>query len=170
VAAIAVALARQLGYFGPDLDAIEVGALLHDIGKIGIPERILHKPGSLDDEEWQVMKQHPLISDYILSGIDLHPIVLEIARSTHERVDGQGYPDGLAGDEIPLSARIVLVADAWDALTSDRPYRRANHPRVALDEVRANAATQFCPVAVRALEELYRKEPALLGAGLQAVA
>jgi putative nucleotidyltransferase with HDIG domain len=170
VAAIAVALGRQLGYFGPDLDAVEVGALLHDIGKIGIPERILNKPGPLDDEEWRVMKQHPLISDYILSGIDLHPIVLEIARSTHERIDGRGYPDGLAGDEIPLPARIVLVADAWDALTSDRPYRLGSHPRVALEEVRTNVATQFCPVVVRALEELYRSEPALLGAGLQAVA
>ena len=125
VSDIAVALATRLGYAGADLDAIEIGALLHDIGKIGIPESILHKPGPLDNDEWLVMKRHPIISEFILSEIDLSPLVLQIARSSHERMDGQGYPDGLAGEAIPLPARIVLVADAFDALTTDRPYRRA---------------------------------------------
>jgi putative nucleotidyltransferase with HDIG domain len=121
VADIAVALARRLGYRGSDLEAIEVGALLHDIGKIGVPEQILHKPGPLDDAEWDMMKQHPVIAEYILSGIDLPPIVHEIARWSHERVDGAGYPDGLAGNAIPLPAQIAFVADAFDAITTDRP-------------------------------------------------
>ena len=103
VADIAVALAQRLGYAGDELDAIEIGALLHDIGKIGIPERILHKPGPLDDEEWKVMKEHPVISEYILSEVDLHPIVLQIARSSHERIDGTGYPDGLRGRRDPAA-------------------------------------------------------------------
>jgi hypothetical protein len=165
VSGIAVSLAARLGYSGTELDAIEIGALLHDIGKIGIPERILHKPGPLDDDEWKVMKEHPIISEYILSGVDLPPIVLEIARSSHERMDGKGYPDGKRGEEIPLPARIVLVADAFDALTSDRPYRRARSLPGAVEEIRAHAGTQFCPRVVNALDALYREEPHVLGAG-----
>jgi putative nucleotidyltransferase with HDIG domain len=164
VSDLAVALAKRLGFGGADLDALEIGALLHDIGKIGIPERILHKPGSLDDEEWRVMKEHPIISEYILSGVDLPEIVLQIARNSHEAFDGTGYPDGLAGDAIPLPARIVLVADAFDALTSDRPYRRGRHLRAAMEEIRAHAGRQFCPLVVEALEQVYRDEPHVLGA------
>ena len=163
VTAIAVALARRLGYAGEELDAIETGALMHDIGKIGIPERILHKPSALDDEEWAVMRKHPVISDYILSGIDLPAEVRQIVRSSHERIDGQGYPDGLAGSEIPLPARIVFVADAFDALTSDRPYRAPRSTREALREIRANAGTQFCAAVVAALEQVAREEPGLIG-------
>jgi HD-GYP domain-containing protein (c-di-GMP phosphodiesterase class II) len=162
-AAVAVALAQRLGYSGEDLDAIEVGALMHDIGKIGVPEHILHKPGPLNEEEWEVMKRHPLTSEYILFGIDLSPIVLQIARSSHERYDGGGYPDGLAGEEIPLPARIVFVADALDAITSDRPYRPARRLGAALEELRANAGTQFCPKVIAALEQLHREQPQLLG-------
>jgi putative nucleotidyltransferase with HDIG domain len=164
VSDIAVALAERLGYGGVELDAIEIGALLHDIGKIGIPERILHKPGPLDDEEWKVMKEHPIISEYILQEVDLHPIVLQVARSSHERIDGQGYPDQLAADEIPLPARIVLVADAFDALTSDRPYRSARTVAAAMEELRAHNGTQFCPKVLDALESIYREQPGLLGA------
>jgi putative nucleotidyltransferase with HDIG domain len=163
VADVAVALARRLGYAGPDLDAIEIGALLHDIGKIGIPERILHKPGPLDDDEWRVMREHPLISEYSLAEVDLDPIVCQIARSSHERIDGGGYPDGLGGDQIPLAARIVLVADAFDALTSDRPYRRGRDVDAAIAELRAHRGTQFCPEVIDALEQLYREQPELLG-------
>jgi putative nucleotidyltransferase with HDIG domain len=163
VAQVAVALARRLGFHGPDLDAIEIGALLHDVGKIGIPEGILHKPGPLDADEWTVMKRHPIVSEFILSGADLPRIVLQIARSSHERIDGRGYPDGLAGDEVPLPARIVLVADAYDALTSDRPYRAARRPHAAIDEIVVNAGTQFCPRVVDALEQIARDEPAILG-------
>jgi HD-GYP domain-containing protein (c-di-GMP phosphodiesterase class II) len=163
VAEIAVALGRRLGYDGEDLDAIEIGALLHDIGKIGIPERILHKPGPLDETEWEVMRRHPIVSEFILSGIELHPFVAQIARSSHERIDGAGYPDGLAGDDVPLPARIVLVADAFDALTSDRPYRAKRPEHQALAEIRANAGTQFCPTVVAELDRLAREQPEVLG-------
>jgi len=165
VSSVAIALARRLGYAGADLDAIEIGAVLHDIGKIGIPERILQKPGPLDDDEWKVMKEHPVISEYILSGVDLPPIVLEIARSSHERMDGKGYPDGLKGEKIPLPARIVLVADAFDAITTDRPYRGGRPVSAAVEEIRANAGTQFCPRVVGVLEALYREERSVLAAG-----
>jgi HD-GYP domain-containing protein (c-di-GMP phosphodiesterase class II) len=163
VSDIAIGLGKRLGYSGADLDAIEIGALMHDIGKIGIPESILHKPGPLDNDEWIVMKRHPVISELILKEIDLSPIVTQIARSSHERMDGQGYPDGLTGDEIPMPARIVLVADAFDALTTDRPYRRARRPKAALDEIVANSGDQFCPKVVEALKQMYVEEPATLG-------
>jgi hypothetical protein len=163
VAAVAVGIARRLGFRDEELEAIEIGALLHDIGKIGIPESILRKPGPLDDEEWEQIKTHPVISDYILSELDLHPFVRQCARSSHERIDGAGYPDGLSGEHIPLPARIVLVADALDALTSTRSYRAARPLLGALAEIRSHAGTQFCPRVVDALEELARKEPTLFG-------
>jgi hypothetical protein len=161
VAEVAVGLARKLGYRDEELEAIEIGALLHDIGKIGVPGHVLRKNGPLTDDEWELVKKHPLISDYILSELDLHPFVRQCARSSHERIDGAGYPEGLSGDEIPLPARIVFVADALDALTSTRPYRPARPMLAALAEIRAHAGTQFCPRVVRALEELWRREPKL---------
>jgi HD domain-containing protein/MASE9 protein len=166
VAGVAVGLARRLGFEHDELEAIEIGALLHDIGKIGVPESILRKDGPLDDEEWAIIRSHPLISDYILAELDLDPIVRECARSSHERIDGKGYPDALAGDEIPLPARIVFVADALDALTSDRPYRSGRPLMAALAEIERNAGTQFCPKVVAALRELWRTEPRLLTTGL----
>ena len=141
-----------------------MGALLHDIGKIGVPERILHKPGPLDEDEWKVIREHPVISERILAEADLPEIVLQIARHSHERMDGGGYPDGLAGDAIPLPARIVHVADAFDALTSDRPYRRGRHVAAAIEALRAETGTQFCPRVMTALEAIWREEPHLLGA------
>ncbi|HEY2373479.1 MAG TPA: HD-GYP domain-containing protein [Gaiellaceae bacterium] len=164
VAAVAVALAGRLGYDDEQLEAIEIGALLHDIGKIGIPEEILHKQGPLDDAEWAVMRTHPLVSDFILAELDLDPIVRQCARSSHERMDGRGYPDGLSGEDIPLPARIVFVADAFDAITSDRPYRRGRSTAAALAEIEANAGTQFCPHVVGALHELSQASPDVLEA------
>jgi len=161
VASVAVGLARRLGYRDEELEAIEIGALLHDIGKIGVPGQVLRKNGPLTDDEWELVKKHPLISDYILSELDLHPFVRQCARSSHERIDGTGYPEGLGGEEIPLPARIVFVADALDALTSTRPYRPARPMLAALAEIRTHAGTQFCPRVVKALEELWRKEPRL---------
>jgi HD domain len=161
VANVAVGLARRLGYRDEELEAIEIGALLHDIGKIGVPGQVLRKNGPLTDDEWELVKKHPLISDYILSELDLHPFVRQCARSSHERIDGAGYPEGLSGEQIPLPARIVFVADALDALTSTRPYRPARPMHAALTEIRAHAGTQFCPRVVSALEELWRKEPEL---------
>ena len=110
------------------------------------------------------MREHPVISEYILSEAGLDPIVLQVARSSHERMDGDGYPDGRAGDDISLPARIVFVADAFDALTSDRPYRLGRSVPEALDELRAHAGTQFCPIVVAALDRLFAEEPAALGA------
>jgi putative nucleotidyltransferase with HDIG domain len=162
VAAVALALAERLGYDDEQLAAIEIGALLHDIGKIGIPEEILHKQGPLDDEEWTVMRTHPLVSDFILAELDLDPIVRQCARSSHERMDGRGYPDGLRGEDIPLPARIVFVADAFDAITSDRPYRRSRSTAAALAEIEAGAGTQFCPSVVAALHELWQATPDVL--------
>jgi hypothetical protein len=164
VAAVAVAIAGRLGFRDDELEAIEIGALLHDIGKIGVPEQVLRKAGKLNDEEWDLIKKHPVISDYILSELELHPFVRQCARSSHERIDGAGYPDGLSGDEIPMPARIVLVADALDALTSNRPYRAARPMLGALAEIRAHTGTQFCPQVVAALEEVWRREPGVFGA------
>jgi putative nucleotidyltransferase with HDIG domain len=161
VATIAVALARELGYKNEELEAIEIGALLHDIGKIGIPEQILRKEGPLDETEWEAIKLHPVVSDYILSELELHPFVRQCARSSHERIDGTGYPDGLAGDDIPVPARIVLVADAYDALTTTRSYRAARTPLAALAEIRANTGTQFCAEVVAALERVWKAKPDL---------
>jgi hypothetical protein len=162
VATVAVALAQELGFEGDELEAIEIGALVHDIGKIGVPEEILRKAGPLGAGEWEIMKTHPLISDYILSELDLHPFVRQCARFSHERIDGTGYPDALVGGEIPLPARIIFVADALDALTSTRAYRPARPLLAALAEIRANSGTQFCPEVVDALEQLWRRKPELL--------
>ena len=162
VARIAVALAIRLGYGGRELDAIELGALLHDIGKAGIPEALLLKPGPLDEDEWRVMRAHPLISDSILAGIEFHPFVREIARSSHERIDGAGYPDGLAAERIPLPARIVAVADAFDALTTDRAYRTGRSTSFALAELGAHAGSQFCPRVVAALVHIHEDDPRVL--------
>jgi len=164
VAAVSVALAERLGYDGDALEAIEIGALLHDIGKIGISEEILRKEGPLDDEEWAIMRTHPLVSDVILAELDLDPIVRECARSSHERIDGHGYPDGLGGEDVPLPARIVFVADALDAITTDRPYRRGRSVVDALAEIEGNAGTQFCPRVVAALREIWQTRPDVLAA------
>jgi HD-GYP domain-containing protein (c-di-GMP phosphodiesterase class II) len=164
VADVAVAIGRRLGFEGNDLEAIEIGALVHDVGKVGVPEAILNKGGPLDDAEWEVMKRHPIVSDFILKDVDLHPFVRQAARWSHERVDGTGYPDGLPGHEIPIAARIVLVADAWDALTSDRPYRSRRTAGEALAEIRRNVGTQFCPTVFAALEAEYRDRAGVLHA------
>jgi HD-GYP domain-containing protein (c-di-GMP phosphodiesterase class II) len=162
-------LGRELGFGEEELEAVEMGAIVHDIGKIGIPDRILLKPGRLDSEEFAEMRRHPEISSYILDGLDLPQIVHDMARHHHERYDGGGYPDGLAGAEIPLAARILSVADAFDAMTSDRPYRPALAVDDAAAEIRRNAGTQFCPQVVAALEACFEREPEALGAA-QAVA
>ena len=160
VSTLAVALAERLGYSGEELEAIEVGAVLHDIGKIGVPEHILQKPGPPSDSEWEEIRRHPVVSEYILAEVDLHPFVAQIVRSSHERIDGMGYPDRLSGNEIPLPARIVHVADALDALTSDRPYRAAQDLGDALAEIKAHTGTQFCRVVVAALESLLNESAA----------
>jgi len=145
-------MARQMGVppNTPEWIAMQRGALMHDVGKIGVPDHILHKPGALSDEEWQSMRRHPRIGADILRGISFLDEAAIIVLSHHERYDGRGYPRGLRGDEIPLGARIFAVADAFDAMTSDRPYRAAMPVEKAVDEIVHNSGTQFDPAVVQA--------------------
>lgn len=157
-------LALYAGVAGTDLWGVEKGAMLHDIGKIGIPDSILIKPGPLTEEEWRVMKTHPTIAKDMLSEIDhLNPTV-QIPYSHHERWDGKGYPQGLKGEEIPLAARIFSVIDVWDALTHDRVYKKAWSDEQALTFIRKGAGTQFNPRLVQLFTD---KLPELLGDGLK---
>jgi two-component system cell cycle response regulator len=151
VAGLARWVGREMGLDAEDLDVVVRAAELHDIGKVAIPDAILHKPGALDDDEWAFVRQHTIIGERIVSAAEALRPVGRVVRSSHERWDGAGYPDGLRGYEIPLGARIVLACDAWDAMTSDRTYRRAMPPEAAAAELRANAGTQFDPEVVVAL-------------------
>jgi diguanylate cyclase (GGDEF)-like protein len=164
VARLAVLLATELGFDSSELPAIDMGATIHDIGKIGIPDEILLKPGPLDAEEVRTMRTHPELSSYIVADLELPAVVKQMVRSHHERWDGGGYPDGLAGEEIPLAARILSVADALDAMTSDRPYRKALPIDVARAEIEAQAGTQFCPQVVVALGKLMESSAELWAA------
>jgi putative two-component system response regulator len=141
----ATALGAALHVAPPDLDALYRGGFLHDIGKIGIPDRVLLKKTRLTRAEFELMKQHPLIGDSLCSGVRSLDRVRPIIRHHHERLDGSGYPDGLAGDEIPLLAQIVSVVDVFDALTTDRPYRKALPVTTAYDMLVADAAAGWCP-------------------------
>jgi HD-GYP domain-containing protein (c-di-GMP phosphodiesterase class II) len=136
---------------------------LHDAGKVAIPDAILSKPGPLDDEEWAFIRRHPLIGERIVASAPSLVEVAHLVRSTHERWDGGGYPDGLAGDGIPLGSRIVAVADAFDAMVSERPYSTALTREEAVAELRRNAGTQFDPAVVEAFRAVLA-EPALASA------
>jgi HD-GYP domain-containing protein (c-di-GMP phosphodiesterase class II) len=137
------------------LDELARAAALHDVGKVGVPETILTKPGPLDPQEWSFVRQHTLLGERILSAAPALRPVATIVRATHERWDGSGYPDGLRGEDIPLAARIVAVCDAYDAITSDRCYRPARSRSAAREELRREAAGQFDPAVVEAfLSEL----------------
>jgi HD-GYP domain-containing protein (c-di-GMP phosphodiesterase class II) len=133
---------------------LSYGFLLHDVGKVGIPESILCKPGPLTDEEYEVMKTHPLIGVQIVAPIKFLGNAVEVIRCHHERWDGKGYPDGLAGEDIPIGARIFSVCDTFDAMTSDRPYRRALPFDYAVEEIERCGGTQFDPVVVDSFVEM----------------
>src|SRR5215218_4132518 len=148
---LSVAVAARLGLDRAQIADVQSTALLHDIGKIGIPDRVLHKPGRLDEHECALMHEHPVIGERILRPLPGFGSVATAVRHEHERWDGGGYPDGLAGEDIPLPSRIVLACDAWNALVSDRPYRRALHPDQARAELERCAGTQFDPRVVAAL-------------------
>jgi diguanylate cyclase (GGDEF)-like protein len=148
---LAVAVGSALGLEGRALAEVEAGALLHDVGKIGIPDAILHKTGPLDDEEWDLMREHPAIGERILRQLPGLADVALAVRHEHERWDGRGYPDGLAGEAIPLTSRIVLACDAYNALVSDRPYRAKLSRAEALRELERCAGSQFDPTVVAAL-------------------
>jgi putative nucleotidyltransferase with HDIG domain len=150
----AMELARALDPLTAGHPSVEYGFLLHDIGKIGIPDHILGKPGALDELEWRLMKKHTVLGAQMLGEVAfLQGPGVEIVRSHHERWDGTGYPDGLAGAEIPLGARIFAVADTLDAITSHRPYRPAQSWRVAHKEIVAQSGRQFDPEIVDAFRE-----------------
>jgi diguanylate cyclase (GGDEF)-like protein len=152
VAEVALLLAKELDFDEAEQRAIGVGAVIHDIGKVGIPDDILLKPGRLSPEELAIIRSHPEISTYILAELELPPLVKEMVRHHHERIDGSGYPDGLEGEDIPLAARVLAVADALDAMTTDRPYRRAQRLDEARAEIAAQTGLQFCPRVVAALD------------------
>lgn len=155
-AALAVELAHRLGIPECELDNVRRGALLHDIGKMAVPDSILRKPGPLDDAEWMVMRKHPEFAYELLRGIGYLSSALEIPYCHHERWDGAGYPRGLAGEGIPLAARIFSVIDVFDALTSDRPYRPAWTADAALGYISSEAGMQFDPQVVDAFLEHVR--------------
>ena len=151
VVELCVTIAERLGLEPDALEQLRLAGLLHDVGKIGVPDTILQKPSALTDSEYETMKTHSRLGHSIVSGAGL----LEEARwilHHHERPDGRGYPYGLHGEEIPLESRIILVADAFEAMTSDRPYRRSVPASAALDELHRHAGTQFDPECVAALE------------------
>jgi putative nucleotidyltransferase with HDIG domain len=154
VAAYGAAIARALGIAGSEAPEIEFGFLLHDIGKVAIPDAILYKPGALTDEERTLMSRHPAIGAEIVGGIEFLHEAVAVVRSHHERWDGTGYPDGLAGEEIPLAARVFAVADVLDALTTDRPYRRALPFAQAREIIVAGSGSQFDPAVVEAFRTI----------------
>jgi putative two-component system response regulator len=145
LASMTARLGRAVGQTPDELEALAYGALLHDVGKIGIPEAILSKAGKLTEDEWTVMRRHPEIGERICRPLTLAQSFAPIVRHHHERWDGTGYPDGLSGDAIPLGARIVALADSFDAMTHDRPYRGAMPIDEALSEIERAAGRQFDP-------------------------
>ena len=156
VAALAARMARHLGQDDRAVTLIRHGAPLHDLGKIAVPDSILLKPGRLEPEEFEVVKTHSVLGARVLadSGSEVLGVAEQIARSHHERWDGDGYPDGLAGEAIPLVARIVGVADVFDVLLHERPYKEAWTVEDAAREIRAGAGTQFDPGVVAAFDAL----------------
>jgi HD-GYP domain-containing protein (c-di-GMP phosphodiesterase class II) len=155
VAWYAVLIGKEMGLAPEELENVHRAGLIHDIGKIGVGGSIIRKEGALTEDEWQKMRMHPLVGADIISSIELLAPALPGVRQHHERWDGTGYPDGLKGTEIPLIARILAVADAYDALTTDRSYRRGRSPELALEELKRSAGTQFDPSVIAALERCF---------------
>ncbi len=156
VAAYAVGIAQELGFIPEEVQRIQFGAFLHDIGKVHTEDHVLHKPGALTEEEWRMVKMHPLRGAEMVKGVRFLERVTDMIRHHHERVDGRGYPDGLKGDEISTAAKIVNVADAFDAMTTDRPYRAGLTMEQAIAQMTEKAGSQFAAeiveVFVRGLE------------------
>ena len=150
VAELSLAVAKQLGIDSECLIDLERGAILHDIGKITLPDAILSKPGPLTLSEWEEMHKHPVVGYQMVREVPFLSGAADVIYTHHERFDGTGYPCGLRGEQIPLGARIFAVVDAYDAITSDRPYRKASRQEYALEEIRRNMGTQFDPKVVEA--------------------
>jgi putative nucleotidyltransferase with HDIG domain len=156
IAELAAAVCEQLHVAASDMRMIRLAALLHDIGKIGVPEAILHKRGPLDDREWAVMQEHPRIGARILEPVPYFAELVPLVTSSHERYDGTGYPDRLEGDEIPLGSRVIAVCDAFHAMTEDRVYRKAVPVDEALREIVRCSGSQFDPSCVEAMLAVVR--------------
>jgi putative nucleotidyltransferase with HDIG domain len=160
VAEYSVWIAEEMNLSEETMRVIRVGALLHDVGKIGVPDEILRKPGRLTDEEFVVMQRHPVLGAMLVGAVPGMEAILDVVRSHHERWDGKGYPDNLAGEDIPLLGRITAVADAVSAMTTTRPYRKEMDWKVAMDQVKAGSGTQFDPAAASAfLRAAARRRP-----------
>ena len=156
VAEISKIIATEMGWGRRDLEIIDWGGVLHDLGKVGISDSILNKPGKLTDEEFAIMKSHPSIGAQIIGGIAfLEPLMPYIAQH-HERYDGRGYPAGFKGEEIAIQGRLLAIADTYDAMTSDRPYRKGLAAHIAYDEILKCTGSQFDPVLVRAFEKAFK--------------
>ena len=153
VGELAEGIGARLGLEPTELEELHRAAELHDIGKVAIPDAILDKPGPLDDVEWEFMRRHTIVGERILRAAPALDRVATIVRSTHERMDGAGYPDQMVGDEIPLAARIVQVCDAFEAMTADRSYRKAMSAEVAVHELERCSGTQFDPRVVAAFRD-----------------
>jgi hypothetical protein len=156
---LAVAVADRLGLPEAAIAEVRQAALLHDIGKIAVPDAILNKQGPLSEDEWDVMRTHPISSEQIVLGAPGLEHLAPLLRAEHERWDGDGYPDGVSGDAIPLASRITFVCDAYHAMTSDRPYRKALSVDAARAEIAAATGSQFCPTAARGLLEVLAAQP-----------
>ena len=151
---LSTALAVAMKLSSEERRAVKLGSILHDVGKIGVPDSILLKEGALNDQEWKLMKRHPIIGEQVLRSVNFLRPAWPIVRHHHERWDGLGYPDGIAGDDIPIGARIVAVCDSFDAMTSDRPYRKALPLAHAFEELAKNAGSQFDPACAKLLIEV----------------
>lgn len=158
VAYFSLVTGREAGLTSEELSELELAAIFHDIGKIGTPDVVLNKPSRLTEEEFQIMKMHPENSAEILSEFPYFQKIAEYVKLHHERFDGKGYPLGLKGEEIPISARIILIADTFDAMTSTRPYRKGLPYSVAFDELLQFSGTQFDPVLAKHFIEGMKKE------------
>jgi HD-GYP domain-containing protein (c-di-GMP phosphodiesterase class II) len=145
---------RALGLTGDALHDLTVVALLHDVGELAVPSEVLAKRGPLSDEEWRVVRSHVIHGETMAAAVADTAHLAPAVRASHERWDGAGYPDGLAGDQIPRASRITFVCDAYDAMTSERPHRAALSRDAALAEIRREAGRQFCPAAAGALVEV----------------
>jgi putative nucleotidyltransferase with HDIG domain len=156
VTRIVVHLARELGWHGADLEMLEFAALLHDVGKIAVPDDILRKPEELVPDEWNVIYLHPYHSAQILRPVEPLRKIIPWIYHHHERWDGEGYPDRLKGEAIPEGARIIAVVDAFNAITTNRPYHKALSEKEALDEIERNAGKQFDPVVVEAFMKVMK--------------
>ncbi len=159
VCEMAVLIAREIGWGEDKIAELRQGTTLHDIGKIGVPDAILNKTGPLDDYERNIMQKHPEMGVRIIEGIDFLKTASPYILFHHERFDGHGYPMGLAGDDIPIEGRILAVADTFDAIVSDRPYRRGAKPERALREIEEHSGTQFDPDIARVFLRIYRDNP-----------